>query len=90
MKDCGLVIPVVYLKNIFPNKGRNIFIIMFKLSSTQITIAITVVIAIGNALVPFMSPQFSGIVVTVLGLLASYFHVSDTKAAVLAAKAPQV
>jgi hypothetical protein len=28
MKDCGLVIPVVYLKNIFPNKGRYIFIIM--------------------------------------------------------------
>jgi membrane protein implicated in regulation of membrane protease activity len=58
------------------------------LSKTNWTLIATVVIAVGNAVVPFMSTQVSGIVVTILSVIAFAFHISDVNNAVASAKAP--
>lgn len=58
------------------------------LSKTQWTLIATIVIAVGNALVPFLSAQVAGTVTAILGLIAYAFHVSDTNQAVASTKAP--
>jgi short-subunit dehydrogenase len=58
------------------------------LSKTNWTLVATIVIAIGNAVVPFMSAQQSGIVVTILSIIAFAFHIDDTNKAIASAKAP--
>lgn len=59
------------------------------LTKTNWTLIATIVIAIGNAVVPFMSAQVSGIVVTVLSVIAYAFHIDDTNKAVASATAPK-
>ncbi len=59
------------------------------MSNTQWTLVATIIVAAGNAIVPFLSPQIAGVVTAVLGLLAMYFHTSDVKQAVLSARNPQ-
>jgi membrane protein implicated in regulation of membrane protease activity len=59
------------------------------LSKTNWTLIATIVIAVGNAVVPFMSAQISGIVVTILSVIAFAFHISDVQTATAQAKAPQ-
>jgi membrane protein implicated in regulation of membrane protease activity len=59
------------------------------LTKTNWTLVATIVIAIGNAVVPFMSAQVSGIVVTILSVIAFAFHISDVNSAVASAKAPK-
>jgi membrane protein implicated in regulation of membrane protease activity len=58
------------------------------LTKTQWTLVATVIIAVGNAVLPFMSAQVSGIVVTILSVIAFAFHISDVNNAVATAKAP--
>lgn len=43
-------------------------------SKTFWTIFITVALAVGNAVVPFMSPDIQATLTTLLGMLAAYFH----------------
>ncbi len=52
------------------------------MSKTQITLAIAILIAVGNAVVPFLSVQVASIVTVALGALATIFHTSDVKTAV--------
>lgn len=58
------------------------------ISKTNWTLIATIVIAIGNAMIPFMSAQISGIVVTILSVIAFAFHIDDVQTAVAQAKAP--
>jgi len=51
------------------------------MSKTNWTLLAAIVIAAGNAVVPFMSPQIAGVVTVVLAALASIFHVDDVKTA---------
>jgi len=60
------------------------------ISKTNWTLIVTVVIAIGNAIVPFMSAGIGAIITTILLAVAGIFHVSDVNNAVAAAKAPTV
>lgn len=46
-------------------------------SRTNITIAIAILIGGANAVIPFLSPEWQGLVTAVLGALAVYFH-TDT------------
>ena len=48
---------------------------------------VAIVVAAGNAVVPFMSAQVAGVVTIILGSLASIFHTSDVKQAVASASA---
>jgi hypothetical protein len=58
------------------------------ISKTNWTLIVTIVIAIVNAVVPFMSAGVGATVTSVLLIIASIFHVSDVKTAVAQAKAP--
>ena len=58
------------------------------ISKTNWTLIATIVIAIGNAVVPFMSPAIGATVTSVLLILAGIFHTSDVKQAVASARAP--
>lgn len=58
------------------------------MSKTHIVLAVAILIAIGNAVVPFMSVQVASIVTVILGALATIFHTSDVNAAVAAAAHP--
>lgn len=58
------------------------------ISKTNWTLIVTVVIAIGNAVVPFMSAGVGATVTSVLLIVAGIFHVSDVQQAVASAKAP--
>lgn len=59
------------------------------MSRTHIVLAVAIIIAIGNAVVPFLSVQVASIITVILGALATIFHTSDVNNAVAAAKAPQ-
>ncbi len=58
------------------------------MSKTQITLAAAIIIAVGNAVVPFLSVQVASIVTVLLAALATIFHTNDVKSAVAQAKAP--
>ena len=58
------------------------------MSKTQITLAVAIIVAVGNAVVPFLSVQVASVVTVALAALAEIFHTSDVKQAVAAAKAP--
>jgi len=57
------------------------------ISKTNWTLIITIVITVGNAVVPFMPVAVQATVTTILLAVASIFHVSDVKTA--AAGAPK-
>jgi hypothetical protein len=57
------------------------------LSKTNWTLMVTILITIGNAVVPFMPVDVQAIVTTILLAVASIFHISDVKTA--AASAPK-
>lgn len=59
------------------------------ISKTNWTLIITILITIGNAVVPFMPVGVQATVTTILLALATIFHVDDVNKAVAAAKAPQ-
>jgi len=56
------------------------------ISKTNWTLIITIVVTIGNAVVPFMPAGVQAIVTTILLAVASIFHVSDVKTASAAPK----
>ncbi len=58
------------------------------ISKTNWTLIVTIVIAIGNAVVPFMSAGVGATVTSVLLIVAGIFHVNDVKTAVAQSKAP--
>jgi hypothetical protein len=58
------------------------------ISKTKVTLIVTIVIAIGNAVLQFMPNGVAGTVTAILGALAIIFHVSDVNSAVASAKAP--
>lgn len=71
-------------------KGRkptqtNLNLLMFNFSwfksPTHVTLLATIVIALGNALIPFMSSGMAASVTTVLTVIAMLFHVSEVKQA---------
>jgi membrane protein implicated in regulation of membrane protease activity len=43
-------------------------------SRTFWTIAVAIIIAVLNAITPFISPEYQGVITTILGVLAIYFH----------------
>jgi hypothetical protein len=45
-------------------------------SRTFWTILLTIIIAVLNAVNPFISPAYQGVITTILGILAIYFHTS--------------
>jgi hypothetical protein len=53
-------------------------------SKTNWTLAVTILLAIGNAVVPFMSDATAAVVTTVLGAIAMIFHVSGVNRAAVA------
>ena len=57
------------------------------MSKTQWTLVVAIVVAAGNAIVPFMSPQIAGVVTVILGALATIFHTDDVNQAVASASA---
>ena len=59
------------------------------MTKTSWVLLISILIAAGNAVVPFMSAQVAAIVVVVLNALAQIFHTSDVNSAVAAASARQ-
>ena len=54
------------------------------ISKTNWTLVVTILITIGNAVVPFMNPATQATVTTVLGTLAIIFHISGVNKAALA------
>jgi hypothetical protein len=58
------------------------------ISKTNWTLIITIVITIGNAVVPFMSPQVGATVTSVLLIVAGIFHISDVNTAAASAPKP--
>ena len=58
------------------------------ISKTNWTLIVTIVIAIGNAVVPFMSAGVGATVPSILLIVAGIFHVDDVKQAVASAHAP--
>lgn len=54
-------------------------------TKTNWTLIAAVVIALGNALIPFMSATAAGEITTVLGIVAMLFHVNDVQNAKAAA-----
>lgn len=57
------------------------------MTKTQWTLVVAIIVAAGNAVVPFMSAQIAGVVTVILGALATIFHTSDVNSAVAAASA---
>jgi hypothetical protein len=57
----------------------NVFI-----SKTNWTLVVTILLAVGNAVVPFMSDATAAVVTTILGALAMIFHVSGVNRAAVA------
>lgn len=56
-------------------------------SKTNWTLAIAILIAVGNAIVPFLNPDVAASVTTVLLLLAGVFHVNGVNKAAVASAA---
>jgi hypothetical protein len=57
------------------------------ISKTNWTLIITILITVGNAIVPFMPVAAQATVTTILLALATIFHVDDVKQAVASASA---
>jgi hypothetical protein len=57
------------------------------ISKTNWTLIITILITVGNAVVPFMPVSVQATVTTILLALATIFHVDDVKQAVASATA---
>ena len=60
---------------------------MNNISKTNWTLIVTILITIGNAVVPFMPVPVQAVVTTILLAVASIFHVNDVNTA--AASAPK-
>lgn len=54
------------------------------ISKTNWTLVVTILINVGNAVVPFMSAGTAAIVTTILGALAMVFHISGVNTAAIA------
>lgn len=54
------------------------------ISKTNWTLIVTILLTIGNAVVPFMNPATQATVTTILGTLAILFHVNGVNKAALA------
>jgi hypothetical protein len=59
------------------------------ISKTNWTLIVTILLTVGNAVVPFMPANLQAIVTTILLAVATIFHIDDVKTAVAQAKAPQ-
>jgi hypothetical protein len=57
------------------------------MTKTQWTLVVAIIVAAGNAVVPFMSAQVAGVVTVILAALATIFHTSDVNQAVASASA---
>jgi hypothetical protein len=58
------------------------------ISKTNWTLIVTILLTIGNAVVPFMPSNVQAIVTTILLAVATIFHIDDVKQAVASATAP--
>ena len=57
-------------------------------TKAHITLGVAILIAIGNAITPFLSSATAGTLTTLLVALGIIFNVSETNKAIAAAKAP--
>lgn len=57
------------------------------MTKTQWVLGATIVIALGNAVIPFLSAQVAGVLTIALSGLAFYFHISDVNNAASAVPA---
>lgn len=59
------------------------------MTKTQWTLVITILIAVANAIVPFLPTDIQAGITAILAALALTFHVQDVNQAVAQAKAPK-